>query len=69
MSRTFSIVIYFCFFLLLSQLAALGANSSSLQLVYLQDGTSLTTYSVDPQTLSATQVGQPVNLPLSTSTC
>jgi hypothetical protein len=64
MSRPFSILIYFII-ILAGQLAALGADSSPLQLVYLQDGTTLTTYNVDPQTLSATQVGQPVNLPLS----
>ena len=65
MSRTFSVIISFCFSFLLTQTHAFGADSSTLQLVYLQDGTTLTTYSVDPQTLSATQVGQPVNLPMS----
>ena len=64
MSRPFSTVIYIIT-ILAGQLAAAGADSSPLQLVYLQDGTSLTTYNVDPQTLSATQVGQPVNLPMS----
>jgi len=42
------------------------SSSSSLQLIYLQDGSTLTTYSVDPQTLIATQVGQPLTLPIST---
>src|SRR5205807_9822576 len=42
--------------------------SSSLQVVYLQDGTTLTTYNVDPQTLIATQVGQPFQLPMATFT-
>jgi len=42
--------------------------SSSLQVVYLQDGTTLTTYNVDPQTFTATQIGQPFQLPLATFT-
>ena len=67
MLRHFSLALSFCLSLLLNQPGALAADhapSSALQVVYLQDDTTLTTYNVDPQTLNATQVGQPFNLPM-----
>jgi hypothetical protein len=69
MLRTFFLIVVLCCSFLLSQARALMADrssSSALELVYLQDGTTLTTYSVDRQTLSATQLGQPFMLPMST---
>src|SRR6266568_287233 len=71
MSRTFFFIVALCLSSLLNYARAFVADpssSSALELVYLQDGTTLTTYSVDRQTLSATQVGQPLMLPMSTFT-
>jgi hypothetical protein len=69
MSRRFSLILSFCLSFLLNQpqmLAADPSSSSPHQLVYLQDGTTLTTYSIDPQTLWASPVGQPFSLPMTT---
>lgn len=69
MSRHFSFALSFCLSLLLNQPGAFAtdyAPSSPLQVVYLQDGATLATYNVDPQTLNATEVGQAFNLPMTT---
>ena len=69
MSRTLFFLVSLYLSFLLNQPPTLAADrpaSSPLQVVYLQDGTTLTTYNVDPQTLYATQVGQPFNLPMTT---
>ncbi len=42
------------------------SQSAPLQLVYLQDGATLTTFDVNPETLYARQIGQPITLPLTT---
>jgi hypothetical protein len=68
MPRTFSFLasLALCFVLNLSTALASPPSASGVQVVYLQDGTTLTTYNVDSQTLNATQVGQPLNLPMTT---
>jgi hypothetical protein len=48
-----------------SQIIASSAPSSAVQVVYVVDGSTLTTYNVDPQTLQATAVGT-LTLPQST---
>ncbi len=42
------------------------SQPAPLELVYLQDGTTLTTFDVNPETLYARQVGQSVALPMTT---
>src|SRR5258708_35136518 len=39
-----------------------GAPSSPLQVIYVVDGTSILTYNVDPHTLNASQVGNPLKV-------
>lgn len=48
-----------------SQIVASSAPSTPVQVVYVVDGSTLTTYNVDPQTLQATTVGT-LTLPQST---
>ena len=48
-----------------SQIVASSTPSSAVQVVYVVDGSTLTTYNVDPQTLQATAVGT-LTLPQST---
>jgi hypothetical protein len=68
MTRIFSFIVSLAlaFPLSLSTARASAPSTGSVQVVYLQDGTTLTTYNVDPQSLNATPVGQTLNLPLTT---
>ncbi len=67
MLRTFPWMLCFALSFLLNQSArATNQPSTGRQVVYLQDGTTLLTYNVNQQTLSATQVGTPFTLPMAT---